>query len=89
MLRRTERYADEFARHGWDVSVPDMVQTLSVAELVELLPGHDGWSIGDDPACPRVVEAGAAGRVRVVVKWGGGRGQRGLRRFRPSGGCPW
>jgi D-3-phosphoglycerate dehydrogenase len=47
-----------------------VVQTLSVAELNELLPAHDGWIIGDDPANREVLTAGKAGRLRAVVKWG-------------------
>lgn len=59
-----------FERHAVEVSAPDFVQTLSVEELVELVPHHDGWIIGDDPATQEVFKAGRAGRLRAAVKWG-------------------
>lgn len=57
---------------GWDVTEPVVAQTLTEHELISLLPYHDGWIIGDDPACISVLEAGAAGRLRAAVKWGVG-----------------
>ncbi|MCS7010095.1 MAG: phosphoglycerate dehydrogenase, partial [Anaerolineales bacterium] len=47
-------------------------QTLSEDQLVHLLPGFDGWIIGDDPATKRVLEAGRGGRLKAAVKWGVG-----------------
>lgn len=52
------------------VTAPKVVQTLDVAELKELVPIHDGWIIGDDPANREVLGAGRSGRLRAVVKWG-------------------
>jgi D-3-phosphoglycerate dehydrogenase / 2-oxoglutarate reductase len=49
---------------------PDVIQTLSIMELVELVPKFDGWIIGDDPATAEVFEAGRAGNLRAAVKWG-------------------
>jgi D-3-phosphoglycerate dehydrogenase len=46
------------------------VQTLSVEELKELVPQHDGWIIGDDPATREVFMAGKAGKLKAAVKWG-------------------
>jgi D-3-phosphoglycerate dehydrogenase len=57
---------------GWEVETPNVVQTLSEEELMERLPGFDGWIIGDDPATRRVFEAGRKGRLRAAVKWGVG-----------------
>jgi len=37
-----------------------------------LVPGFDGWIIGDDPASARVLQAGRRGRLRAAVKWGVG-----------------
>jgi D-3-phosphoglycerate dehydrogenase len=72
MLRRIDNYRERFAECGWDVSAPDVVQTLTVAELVNLVPKHDGWIIGDDPANAQVVDAGSAGQLAAAVKWGAG-----------------
>ena len=49
-----------------------MVQTLSEAELLELVPECDGWIIGDDPATREVFTAGKAGSLKAAVKWGVG-----------------
>jgi D-3-phosphoglycerate dehydrogenase len=72
MLRNIDGMRDRFARHGVDIDTPDVVQTLSEAELIELVPQFDGWIIGDDPATGRVFEAGKAGRLKAAVKWGVG-----------------
>jgi D-3-phosphoglycerate dehydrogenase len=37
---------------------------------MEIVPGHDGWIIGDDPATRAVLEAGVRGHLRAAVKWG-------------------
>ena len=49
---------------------PKVTQTLTVKELIELVPHVDGWTIGDDPAPREVFEAGKAERLRSAVKWG-------------------
>ena len=72
MLKRMEQVQERFGEYGWDVSAPDVVQTLTVEDLIGLVPLHDGWIIGDDAACTQVVEAGSAGRLRAAVKWGAG-----------------
>lgn len=48
----------------------EVTQTLSEAELIEMVPHYDGWIIGDDPATQKVFEAGKAGRLKAAVKWG-------------------
>ena len=53
-----------------EVTAPKVIQTLSVAELEDLVPQHDGWIIGDDPATRSVFEAGKRGDLRAAVKWG-------------------
>jgi len=63
---------DEFARRGAEVICPQFQQTLSVPELITLVPQHDGWIIGDDPSTAEVFAAGRAGRLRAAVKWGVG-----------------
>ena len=53
-----------------EVTTPNVIQTLSERELMELVPLHDGWVIGDDPASREVVSAGKHGRLKAAVKWG-------------------
>ena len=72
MLRMMAEFAGAFASVGVDVHAPEVVQTLSEAELIALLPDFDGWIIGDDPATRRVLSAGRAGRLKAAVKWGVG-----------------
>jgi len=59
-----------FAEYGVEITTPNVVQTLSVEELKSLVPHHDGWIIGDDPATREVFEAGKAGNLKAAVKWG-------------------
>ena len=47
-----------------------MVQTLTVPELLELVPEHDGWIIGDDPATREIFERAKSGKLKAAVKWG-------------------
>ncbi|MCB1943037.1 MAG: phosphoglycerate dehydrogenase [Candidatus Accumulibacter sp.] len=70
MLGMIDDFRPIFDRHGVEVTAPRVVQTLSVAELKEIVPQHDGWIIGDDPATRDVFTAGRAGRLRAAVKWG-------------------
>ena len=70
MLRMIDSFRPLFAQHGATITTPDVVQTLSVEELKQLVPLHDGWIIGDDPATREVFEAGKAGQLKAAVKWG-------------------
>lgn len=70
MLGMIDHFLPLFEQHGMEVTAPKVVQTMSVEELVELVPQHDGWIIGDDPATRAVFEAGKAGRLKAAVKWG-------------------
>jgi len=72
MLRQLDLLEAEFARRGWTATAPDIIQTLSVAELCRLVPEHDGWIIGDDPANAEVITAASAGNLKAAVKWGVG-----------------
>lgn len=72
MLGMIDEFRPVFARSGVELEAPKVVQTLSEDELIALLPGFDGWIIGDDPASARVLEAGAAGKLKAIVKWGVG-----------------
>lgn len=70
MLRLIDRFRPVFDEKGINITTPDVIQTLSVAELKEIVPQHEGWIIGDDPATREVFEAGRSGRLRAAVKWG-------------------
>ena len=70
MLRMIDSFRPLFAEYGVEITTPNVVQTLSVEELKTLVPQHDGWIIGDDPATREVFEAGKAGNLKAAVKWG-------------------
>ncbi len=70
MLGMIDCFRPIFERHGVELTTPNVVQTLSVEELVELVPRHDGWIIGDDPATREVFTAGKSGNFKAAVKWG-------------------
>lgn len=72
MLRAIDRFRAEFARRGLEIHTPNVMQTLSEAELLELVPQFDGWIIGDDPATRRVFTTAKAGKLKAAVKWGVG-----------------
>tara|TARA_B110000503_G_scaffold105883_1_gene158021 strand:+ start:4817 stop:5755 length:939 start_codon:yes stop_codon:yes gene_type:complete len=70
MLRQIDQFRERFVGLDIDITTPDVVQTLTVEELIDIVPQHDGWIIGDDPATSEVFEAGKTGRLKVAVKWG-------------------
>jgi D-3-phosphoglycerate dehydrogenase len=70
MLGMIDSFRYIFEEKGIELSVPNVVQTLSVEELKEIVPQHDGWIIGDDPATREVFEAGKSGNLKAAVKWG-------------------
>ncbi|EAR21654.1 phosphoglycerate dehydrogenase [Nitrococcus mobilis] len=70
MLGMIDEFIPEAARLGFELVSAKVTQTLSVEELIELVPQYDGWIIGDDPATRRVFEAGKAGGLKAAVKWG-------------------
>lgn len=70
MLGMIDSFRPIFEKHGVNVTAAKVVQTLSVEELVQLVPQHDGWIIGDDPATREVFTAGKAGQLKAAVKWG-------------------
>jgi D-3-phosphoglycerate dehydrogenase len=72
MLGMMDAFHPVFNEKSIAVTTPDVVQVLSVEELMRLAPNHDGWIIGDDPATREVLTAGRAGRLRAAVKWGVG-----------------
>ncbi len=72
MLGLIDEFGEDFAAAGLDFTAARVTQVLSEDELIELVPNHDGWIIGDDPASRRVVEAAAKGKLKAAVKWGVG-----------------
>ena len=72
MLGQIKEFRPIFEQKGIELLTPNVVQVLSEEELMEILPGVDGWIIGDDPATERVFAAGKAGQLRAAVKWGVG-----------------
>ena len=72
MLKQIDQFVEVFSSLGMEITTPEVIQTLTVSELMELVPKHDGWIIGDDPATASVFEAGKAGCLKAAVKWGVG-----------------
>lgn len=72
MLRLIDEFRPVFAEKNIELLAPNVVQTLSVPELLELVPTVDGWIIGDDPANDEVFTAGKNGQLKAAVKWGVG-----------------
>jgi D-3-phosphoglycerate dehydrogenase len=72
MLRSIDKFRDRFAQDGFELVLPNVVQTLTEEELIEIVPNVDGWIIGDDPATEKVFLAGKSGNLKAAVKWGVG-----------------
>lgn len=72
MLGMIDEFRPVFAEKDVELEAPKVIQTMTEDDLCSLLPEMDGWIIGDDPASARVLEAGAAGRLKAIVKWGVG-----------------
>lgn len=72
MLRQIHEFRPIFEDKDIELITPDVVQTLSEEELMDILPEVEGWIIGDDPATERVFKAGKKGKLRASVKWGVG-----------------
>ena len=70
MLGMIDSFLPIFDRHSIELTAPQVVQTLSIEELIRLVPQYDGWIIGDDPATYKVFSAGKSGRLKAAVKWG-------------------
>ncbi|WP_269618885.1 phosphoglycerate dehydrogenase [Zhongshania sp. BJYM1] len=70
MLGMKDQFLPYMKEKGLEGVCADVVQTLSVEELISLVPQYDGWIIGDDPATREVFEAGKAGKLKAAVKWG-------------------
>jgi D-3-phosphoglycerate dehydrogenase len=72
MLKRISEFTPIFEDKGIELILPNVVQTLTEDELLQIIPDVDGWIIGDDPATERVFTAGKNGNLKAAVKWGVG-----------------
>jgi D-3-phosphoglycerate dehydrogenase / 2-oxoglutarate reductase len=72
MRRAIAEFKPLFEAKGLSLVLPEMVQILSVEELLQIVPTVDAWIIGDDPATAEVFAAGKAGKLKAAVKWGVG-----------------
>lgn len=72
MLKQIEQFRHIFDQKNIELVTPNVVQTLTEEELMDLLPEMDGWIIGDDPATEKVFAAGKKGNLKAAVKWGVG-----------------
>jgi D-3-phosphoglycerate dehydrogenase len=63
MLGLKEQFIPILEQAGFEAICPNVTQTLSEEELIEIVPKCVGWIIGDDPATRRVFEAGVEGRI--------------------------
>lgn len=72
MLKRIDEFRAIFEAKGIELVLPNVVQTLTEDELLEIIPNVDGWIIGDDPATEKVFTAGVNGKLKAAVKWGVG-----------------
>ena len=70
MLGMIDRFIPIFEKYKISATTPDVIQSFTEKELIDILPSHDGWIIGDDPATRPVVEAGVKGKFRAAVRWG-------------------
>ena len=70
-LQRTiDEHRAQLEAYGIEIVLPPVVQQLSEAELMALLPGADGIIVGDDPLSAQVLAR--ADRLRIISKWGVG-----------------
>ena len=70
MLGIIDEFYDYADKLGLKIKAAKVSQSLTVEELVDIVPKYDGWIIGDDPACREVLEAGKRGKLAAAVKWG-------------------
>ena len=70
MLESINDIRTEALNLGMELTAPKVVQALGEDQLIELLKGHDGWIIGDDPASAHVVDSAKKSGLTAAVKWG-------------------
>ena len=70
MIGMQNEFMPGLAERGIEVHCPEVVQTLSEKELVDIIADFDGWIIGDDPVTEKVLAKGKSGKLRAAIKWG-------------------
>lgn len=71
LQRHIGRYEAELTGHGIDVWVPPLLgQQFEAEEMASMLSQVDVAVAGDDALGASVLEAGVAGRLRGLVRWG-------------------
>ena len=71
MLGQFDRFLPIFSKHPkLEVTQAQVTQTLTEEELMDILPGHAGWIVGDDPVTRQVLKQGLDGGLKAVIKWG-------------------
>ena len=72
MLGMIDNFRHLFEKYDIELTTPHVEQLMSIEELIKIVPQHEGWIIGDDPATREVFEAGKSGNLKAAVKWGVG-----------------
>ena len=71
MLPFVERFRPVFEKHGLDLIIPDVLERMEEADLLNYAGQFDGAICGDDRYTERVIAA-CAPRLKVISKWGTG-----------------
>lgn len=66
--RHLDRYRERLERQGVEIEAPPVVQRMTKRELLPMIGGFDAVLAGDDEITADVLQA--AGRLKVIVKWG-------------------
>ena len=72
MISNIQNYLPIFKKHNIECIYPNVIQTLSEKELMDMMPEYDAWIAGDDPATFNVLNAGKQGKLKALIKWGVG-----------------
>ena len=69
MLGMIDSFRHLFEKYDIELTTPHVEQLMSIEELIKIVPQHEGWIMGDDPATREVFEAGKSGNLKAAVKW--------------------
>ena len=70
MIKQRDSFEETFNKLGIEPTWAKIIQQFTERELVNILPEHDGWIVGDDPCTRSVLTAGKKGKLKAIVKWG-------------------
>lgn len=65
-----DEFLVRFTENDIEITMPEVLQQPSEAELIAIIGEYDGMIAGDDPLTARVLEH--ATRMRIISKWGVG-----------------